>query len=41
MSFVELKDIISELEDEAESIEVNPENLALLVELTTESIIFL
>lgn len=33
MSFVELKDIISELEDEAESIEVNPENLALLVEL--------
>lgn len=32
-SFVELKDIISELEDEAERIEVNPENLALLSEL--------
>ncbi|SEM60200.1 DNA repair protein RecN (Recombination protein N) [Chryseobacterium taichungense] len=32
-SFVELKDIISELEDEAESIEVNPENLLLLTEL--------
>ncbi|WP_374460488.1 DNA repair protein RecN [Chryseobacterium taeanense] len=32
-SFVELKDIISELEDEAEKIEINPENLALLVEL--------
>lgn len=32
-SFVELKDIISELEDEAESIEVNPEHLALLTEL--------
>jgi len=32
-SFVELKDIISELEDEAENIEVNPENLVLLIEL--------
>jgi len=32
-SFVELKDIISELEDEAENIEVNPENLFLLIEL--------
>ncbi len=29
-SFVELKDIISELESEAEKIEINPENLALL-----------
>lgn len=32
-SYVELKDIISELEDEAERIEINPENLALLTEL--------
>lgn len=32
-SFVELKDIISELEDEAEKIEINPENLALLAGL--------
>ncbi|NML58160.1 DNA repair protein RecN [Chryseobacterium cheonjiense] len=32
-SFVELKDIISELENEAENIEVNPENLFLLIEL--------
>jgi DNA repair protein RecN (Recombination protein N) len=32
-SFVELKDIISELENEAEKIEINPENLALLIEL--------
>ncbi len=32
-SFVELKDIISELEDEAEKIEINPENLALLARL--------
>lgn len=32
-SFVELKDIISELEDEAEKIEINPENLVLLSEL--------
>lgn len=30
ISFVELKDIISELENEAEKIEINPENLALL-----------
>jgi len=29
-SFVEVKDIISELENEAEKIEINPENLALL-----------
>ncbi|KQT22159.1 DNA repair protein RecN [Chryseobacterium sp. Leaf404] len=29
-SFLELKDIVSELEDEAEKIEINPENLALL-----------
>jgi DNA repair protein RecN (Recombination protein N) len=32
-SFVEIKDIISELENEAEKIEINPENLALLIEL--------
>ncbi|MEY8758053.1 DNA repair protein RecN [Chryseobacterium tongliaoense] len=32
-SFVELKDIISELENEAEKIEINPENLELLSEL--------
>lgn len=32
-SFVELKDIISELEDEAEKIDINPENLARLAEL--------
>lgn len=32
-SFVELKDIISELEHEAERIEINPENLAVLTEL--------
>ncbi len=32
-SYVELKDIIAELEDEAERIEVNPENLTLLTEL--------
>ena len=32
-SFVELKDILQELEDEAEKIEINPENLALLSEL--------
>jgi len=32
-SFVELKDIISELEDESEKIEINPENLAILSEL--------
>lgn len=35
-SFVELKDIISELEDEAEKIEINPENLALLAELNNK-----
>ncbi|WP_261510347.1 DNA repair protein RecN [Chryseobacterium paludis] len=35
-SFVELKDIISELEDEAEKIEANPENLALLSELSNK-----
>jgi DNA repair protein RecN (Recombination protein N) len=34
-SFVELKDIISELENEAEKIEINPENLALLIELNS------
>ncbi|WP_295203981.1 DNA repair protein RecN [uncultured Chryseobacterium sp.] len=32
-SFVELKDIISELEDEAENIEANPDNLVQLSEL--------
>lgn len=32
-SFVEIKDIISELENEAEKIEINPENLVLLIEL--------
>ncbi|ALR32271.1 DNA repair protein RecN [Chryseobacterium sp. IHB B 17019] len=32
-SFVEVKDIISELENEADEIEINPENLALLSEL--------
>ncbi|KIC62449.1 DNA repair protein RecN [Chryseobacterium taiwanense] len=36
ISFVELKDIISELENEAESIEINPENLALLSELNNK-----
>lgn len=36
ISFVELKDIISELENEAESIEINPENLALLAELNNK-----
>jgi DNA repair protein RecN (Recombination protein N) len=35
-SFVELKDIISELEHEAEKIEINPENLALLSELNNK-----
>lgn len=35
-SFVELKDIISELENEAEKIEANPENLALLTELNNK-----
>jgi len=36
ISFVELKDIISELENEAEKIEINPENLALLSELNNK-----
>lgn len=35
-SFVELKDIISELEDESEKIEVNPGNLAILLELNNK-----
>nr|WP_314493865.1 DNA repair protein RecN [uncultured Chryseobacterium sp.] len=35
-SFVEMKDILSELEDEAEKIEINPENLALLSELNNK-----
>ncbi|KMQ69610.1 DNA replication protein RecF [Chryseobacterium sp. FH2] len=35
-SFVELKDIVSELENEAEKIEINPENLALLSELNNK-----
>lgn len=35
-SFLELKDIISELENEAEKIEINPENLALLSELNNK-----
>ncbi|MCW3160869.1 DNA repair protein RecN [Chryseobacterium oryctis] len=35
-SFVELKDIVSELENEADKIEVNPENLALLSELNNK-----
>ncbi|WBV59139.1 DNA repair protein RecN [Chryseobacterium camelliae] len=35
-SFVEIKDIISELEHEAEKIEINPENLALLSELNNK-----
>lgn len=36
ISFVEIKDIISELEDEAEKIEINPENLVLLSELNNK-----
>jgi DNA repair protein RecN (Recombination protein N) len=36
ISFVELKDIISELENEAENIEINPENLAILSELNNK-----
>lgn len=36
ISFVELKDIISELENEAEKIEINPENLAILSELNNK-----
>ncbi|WP_426274699.1 DNA repair protein RecN [Chryseobacterium sp. S-02] len=35
-SFVEIKDIISELENEAENIEINPENLTLLSELNNK-----
>lgn len=35
-SFVEIKDIISELENESEKIEINPENLALLSELNNK-----
>jgi len=35
-SFVEIKDIISELESEAENIEINPENLTLLSELNNK-----
>lgn len=35
-SFVEIKDIISELEHEAEKIEINPENLVLLSELNNK-----
>lgn len=36
ISFVELKDIISELENESEKIEINPENLAVLSELNNK-----
>ncbi|OCA68494.1 DNA repair protein RecN [Chryseobacterium artocarpi] len=35
-SFVELKDIISELEDEAEKVEINPDNLVYLTELNNK-----
>ncbi|MEG0927749.1 MULTISPECIES: DNA repair protein RecN [Chryseobacterium] len=35
-SFVELKDIISELEHEAEKVEINPENLVFLTELNNK-----
>jgi len=35
-SFVELKDIISELENESERIEINPASLAILVELNNK-----
>ena len=35
-TFVEMKDILSELEDEAEKIEINPENLAILSELNNK-----
>ena len=35
-AFVEMKDILSELEDEAEKIEINPENLAVLSELNNK-----
>ncbi|RXM50967.1 MULTISPECIES: DNA repair protein RecN [unclassified Chryseobacterium] len=36
ISFVELKDIISELEHEAEKLEINPENLLVLTELNNK-----
>jgi len=35
-SFVELKDILQELEDESEKIEINPENLIILSELNNK-----
>ena len=35
-SFVELKDIVSELENEAEKVDINPENLALLTLLNNK-----
>ncbi len=35
-SFVELKDIISELENEAEKVEINPENLMYFTELNNK-----
>jgi len=35
-SFVEIKDIISELEDESEKIEINPESLAQLLEFNNK-----
>lgn len=35
-SFVELKDIISELENEAEKVEINPDNLVFLTELNNK-----
>lgn len=35
-SFVELKDILQELEDEAEKIEINPESLTILSELNNK-----
>ncbi|AZA78434.1 DNA repair protein RecN [Chryseobacterium sp. G0186] len=36
ISFVELKDIISELEHQAEKVEINPENLVFLTELNNK-----
>lgn len=36
VSFVEMKDILSELEDEADKIEINPENLTILSELNNK-----
>ncbi|MDN3690831.1 AAA family ATPase [Chryseobacterium tructae] len=36
ISFVELKDIISELEHESEKLEINPENLLVLTELNNK-----